>query len=265
MKLCQIKRWIFPLCILLSVGKVPAATNDPDDLEVQVLQETLAAGRGHRDKQGVRDQWDSKAHLNEKFDVYKKPISQKVRTLLKSYRLDCKGCDEQEAVAKINAFVKETKQQAEQQARRQLWLERAAALATILILGGTAYLYANGMLESVGKNGFSLGSGGASGMASGRRLEIEEQRRRAAKRKEEATLQVKEPPNWRENEEMEVWTPKQEKQFAKALVAFGGVPPKGRYTLIADKVDGKTRQECLMHHKLLQLIEKEEQYQATGG
>ena len=69
---------------------------------------------------------------------------------------------------------------------------------------------------------------------------------------------AKEAPSWRDNEEREVWTAKQEKQFEKAMISFGGVPPKARYHLIADKVDGKSRLECLMHHKLQQLIAKEQ-------
>uniref|UniRef100_A0A7S1YDK2 Uncharacterized protein n=1 Tax=Grammatophora oceanica TaxID=210454 RepID=A0A7S1YDK2_9STRA len=92
-----------------------------------------------------------------------------------------------------------------------------------------------------------------------RQQRIEEQRRLAAEKAEEraAKRAKKDPPNWRENEEKEVWTAKQEKQFAKALVSFGGVPPKARYTLIEARVDGKNRTECLMHHKLLLAKEKE--------
>ena len=44
-----------------------------------------------------------------------------------------------------------------------------------------------------------------------------------------------------------------------ALRAFKGVPPQVRYNLIAEKVDGKTKYECLIHHKLLALAMEEEE------
>lgn len=170
------------------------------------------------------------------------------------------GCDNAAAVAKINAFVLEAKRHAQQQAQQKTWLERAAVVVTVVALG-LGFLY-HTKFNTGNNKGFSLGGGGGSGgVDNARRLEIEEQRRRAAKREEDAhkaALVAKEAPSWRENEEKEVWSSKQEKQFAKALISFGGVPPKGRYHLIADKVDFKSRQECLMHHKLQQLIAKEQ-------
>ncbi|CAB9519557.1 expressed unknown protein [Seminavis robusta] len=262
MKIPRIYQWLLPLfVILLAFSASSASTEDEDE---QLLRETIAAGRGHRDEQGVRDQWASSEHLKDKFDSRRKPVSPRVRALLESYRLECKGCDESEAVAKINAFVKETKQQVEDQAKRQRWLERAAMLVTVVVLGGLAYQYSIGAFDAGGgSSGYSIGGRPSDWMGQARRLQIEEQRQRAAKKEEEAAkilaaAQAKEAPTWRENEEKEVWTAKQERQFAKALVSFGGVPPKGRYTLIANKVDDKSRQECLMHHKLLQLIAKEQ-------
>lgn len=243
--------------IIVLSGDVLASATDEFD-EDELLRETIEAGRGHRDGVGERDQWSSKDHLREasKFNTREgQPISAKIKGLLQTYRLECDGCTQAEAVAKINAFVLETKQQAERQARNQTWLERSAKVVTVMALVAAAFLYHAKMKES-GRDGNSLGGGGGP-----RRLEIEEQRRRAIKREEEAQkalLSAKEAPSWRENEEKEVWTAKQEKQFAKALISFGGVPAKGRYHLIADKVDGKTRQECLMHHKLQQLIAKEQ-------
>jgi len=284
MNLLLIQRWLVALSIVLSMGRLLVVAADgsatlsssaaassnsllendnADDLEVQVLKETIAAGRGHRDEPGIRDQWDSTEHLRQKIDT-RKPVTPKVKALLKRYGLDCESCDEKEAVAKINDFVKETKRQAEEEAKRQTWLERAAAVVTIIVLGGVAYLHSQGAFAPGGGiiNGYVIGGASNNGMSQGRRLEIEEQRRRAAKKEEEEAkllaAQAKEAPSWRENEEKEIWTPKQEKQFAQALVSFGGVPPKARYTLIADKVDDKNRQECLMHHKLLQLIAKEQ-------
>ena len=245
------------ITIIVLCGVVSASATDEID-EDELLRETIEAGRGHRDEVGERDQWSSKDHLREasKFNTREgQPISAKIKSLLQTYRLECDGCNQAEAVAKINAFVLETKQHAEQRARNKAWLEHSVKLVTVMALAAAAFLY-NAKLKESGRVGTSLGGGGDP-----RRVEIEEQRRRAAKKEEEvqkALLIAKEAPSWRENEEKEVWTAKQEKQFAKALISFGGVPAKGRYHLVADKVDGKTRQECLMHHKLQQLIAKEE-------
>ena len=64
-----------------------------------------------------------------------------------------------------------------------------------------------------------------------------------------------------QNEQKEVWTPKQEKQFQKALREFSGVPKKERYKLIAEKVQGKSRIECLTHHRMQELLAKRQQKQ----
>lgn len=236
-------------------------------LEDEVLHETLAAGRGERDHVGVRDQWESQEHLREasKFDT-RKPPSAQVKGLLRDYRLACEACDHDEAVAKINAFVLDAKRHAQAQASQQTWMERAAAVALVVFVGMAGYLLATGKWknnDTPTTTGSRLGSakGGSSLADRQRRAEIAEGRRLASMKMEEEflrTVPAKAAPTWWENEEKEVWTPQQEKQFAKALVAFGGIPPKQRYPLIADKVDDKTKQECLMHHKLQQWIAKQQ-------
>ena len=45
-------------------------------------------------------------------------------------------------------------------------------------------------------------------------------------------------PTWRDNEELEEWSPRQEKQFQKALGPLMGLPPKERWRLVAEKVEG---------------------------
>lgn len=261
------------LCLLLSTMETMSSTtgresetgskrsstltegaDDSDEEDIAVLKETIADGRGDRDDAGVRDQWSSSDHIRVQYDTRKQP-TEKILKLLRTYRLECNGCDHDEAVQKINAFVLETKRAAAQQAQRQLWLERVAWWVTVIaIFGGIGFWH-----HSTTNNGFTTVSSNG-GMGQARRVEIEEQRRRAAaKRKEEEKALLKEvPPSWIEQEQSEIWTNKQEKQFEKALKSFGGVPPKARYTLIAERVDGKSRQECLMHHKLLQLIAKEQ-------
>lgn len=271
---------LLPLLLLMTATTltVIAADENADevevemDLEEEVLHEIIADGRGERDNVGVRDQWSSTEHLREssKVDVRKgKPISAKVKGLLRDYRLECDGCDHEEAVVRINAFVLDTKRHAEQQTQHQTWLERAAMFVSVVALGTGVFLFSSGMMGSTKWNNMNIGSaaggGGSSLVDRQRRGEIAEERRRVAMKEEESAVnnadakrRTDTAPSWFDNEETEVWTPKQEKQFAKALVAFGGIPPKERYPLIAAKVDDKTKQECLMHHKLQQFIAKEQ-------
>jgi hypothetical protein len=267
--------WMMRLLLLLLITVTMTVATDEADVDVdlqgqveeEVLYETIAAGRGERDDKGVRDQWSSSEHLGEtsKYNA-KRPISAKVQKLLREYRLECDGCDHDEGVARINAFVLDTKNHAQARALNQKWLERAVLLVTVVALGTVVFLYTRGSI-SMSTITNRLGSSSAGGSGGGlvdnqRRAEIEEQRRRAAMKEEEsqraAVVANANAPTWRDHEEKEVWTPEQEKQFAKALNAFGGIPPKARYPLIADKVDDKTRLECLMHHKLQQLIAKEQ-------
>mmetsp|Transcript_47372 Transcript_47372/g.92404 ORF Transcript_47372/g.92404 Transcript_47372/m.92404 type:complete len:235 (+) Transcript_47372:107-811(+) len=223
---------------LMTATKVVA---DEVDLEEEVARETIAAGRGERETIGVRDQWASTDHLGEVFDS-RKPISAKARHLLREYRLECAGCDHYEATARINAFVRMTRRRA----RNRKWLRHASIL--IMVFVGTVFLFKAIAAETSAQRAVDDQI----------RREIEDMRRRADTEEMNQRIAAKRAPTWREIEEKEVWTPKQEKQFAKALVEFGGIPAKERYGFIADNVKDKSRQECLMHHKLLEAITKDQ-------
>lgn len=227
-----------------------------EELQRLVVEETLASGRGERDAVGVRDQWGSTEHLKQQYDARRKP-SKRVTGLLEEYRLSCEGCDHDEAVAKINAFVLDTKQGILKQQATRRFSERMFGVFAWLVVALVSAFWYKRKFQS---QGVTLGAPQDSSFAKGRRKEIERQRKRFEKTLEvERSSQkpMKRPPTWREQEQKEVWTKEQERQFSRALKAFGGVPGKARYTLIADKVDGKTRQECLMHHKLIQVCSKD--------
>jgi len=98
------------------------------------MHETIAAGRGNRDAVGLRDQWSTIQHLHAKFDSRQQDIAlpAKILGMLQNYRLKCDGCNQNEAIAKINDFVRKTKQHTEQQADRQTWLERATVGVTVV-------------------------------------------------------------------------------------------------------------------------------------
>jgi len=236
------------------------ATPDGFD-EDELVKETIAAGRGDRDDQGVRDQWESDEHLNSSFDS-RKPISPEVSRLLDAYRLTCEGCDHSQAVKKVNAYVKETKriarEEKEAQERRDA-LARKLFFALVVIVLSTAYLYREQLgLEFLLNNGKTATNETMSEaqMANIRRLRRQQVADAASKRQ-----QSQEAPSWLENEKKEIWTPKQEKQFQKALREFSGVPKKERYKLIAEKVNGKSRIECLTHHRMQELLAKRDEQQ----
>merc|ERR1712238_96337 len=224
---------------------------DIDLLEVEIVKEAIEAGRGHRDEIGVRDQWESSEHLNEgsKFDS-RKPISKDVKRLLQLYRLECKNCDHREALRKVNKFVRETKRitKLEEQRRNKndRWTHRF--LVTSIVIGlSFAYVYRTKISSIIDKISSELGSEGGggdndlSGFTEAQRLEIMRLRRQhtanaAIKRQQQETTAAI-APTWFENEKKEIWTPKKE-----------------RYKLISDKVDNKSRIECLTHHRMQELI-----------
>jgi len=264
----------------VEVGEVGVVEDNDDDididlLEVEIVKEAIEAGRGHRDEIGVRDQWESSEHLNEgsKFDS-RKPISKDVKRLLQLYRLECKNCDHREALRKVNKFVRETKRitKLEEQRRNKndRWTHRF--FVTSIVIGlSFAYVYRTKISSIIDKISSELGSEGGggdndlSGFTEAQRLEIMRLRRQhtanaAIKRQQQETAAAI-APTWFENEKKEIWTPKQEKQFLKALKEYSGIPKKERYKLISDKVDNKSRIECLTHHRMQELIKKEQQEQ----
>ena len=238
------------------------ATNDDFD-EDEIVRETIAAGRGDREEQGIRDQWASDEHLQRQFDS-RKPISAEVGRLLEAYQLSCEGCDHERAVRKVNAYVRETKrrlkEEGEARARRDSWARRIFG-ALVVIGVSTACVYRKELgLEFLFRNG-NRGSNKPEGGMSLDRAELLRRRQHAAdaasqRREREQKEQQKHQPTWLDNERKEVWTAKQEKQFQKALKEFSGVRKNERYKLIAEKVQGKSRIECLTHHRMQELLAK---------
>ena len=243
-------------------------TDNDNELEDEVMHETIATGRGDRDEVGEREEWSSSDHLREssRFDTRKgKPISSRIKRKLQYFRLECNGCDHGEAVAKINAFILDAKRQAEVQAQRQSLLAVVVQVVVgvaLCVLGYFFYIDSSTNNKKGSSTYNTLGGGGSGSDDNKRRLQIEDQRQRAAARQEQqekkAVSQRANAPTWVDIEMREDWTHKQEKQFTNAVRMYGGMAPKARYRLIADNVDDKTKQECLMHHKLQQLIAKEQ-------
>uniref|UniRef100_A0A7S4EKJ9 Myb-like domain-containing protein n=1 Tax=Pseudo-nitzschia australis TaxID=44445 RepID=A0A7S4EKJ9_9STRA len=255
-------------------------TEEDEAFDEEVLvQETIKAGRGDREEQGVRDQWVSDEHLNDRFDS-RKPISMEVRRLLKAYRLECKGCDHQKAVRTVNAYVQETKRLGKLEQQQQLERDQKDARtrrmfgALVVVLLSCAYFYKEQLSESLGQLSEQLGldttrfttttTSDFDGFSKAQRTELMRMRQQQAatqRLQQQQQQQQQVNPTWLDNEKKEVWTPKQEKQFQTALKEFFGVPKKERYRLIAEKVQGKSRIECLTHHRMQELLLKREQYQ----
>ena len=206
-----------------------------------------------------------------------------MKRLLKQYRLDCIDCDHNEAVQKVNNYVRETKRltklEKERQEKYDIWSHRI--FTAIIIIGlSLSYIYQKEILTTLlgddyetrirrmvtsGIGGGGNGNGDLSGFTEVQRTEIMRLRRQhasdAATKRQQLETNTAVQPTWLDNEKKEIWTPKQEKQFQKALREFSGVPKKERYKLIAEKVDDKSRIECLTHHRMIELLEKQQQQQ----
>uniref|UniRef100_A0A7S1FNH1 Myb-like domain-containing protein n=2 Tax=Corethron hystrix TaxID=216773 RepID=A0A7S1FNH1_9STRA len=180
----------------------------------------------------------------------RKHMSVKTKRILRNYRLECDGCSQNEATEKINAFVLETKRRA----KYQKWFGR---IVNLIFCVGAVIIFTLIFMNEKKRSGGTFGS--ADRVDDQLRSGIEDQRRKAALMEKAAEERFRAAPTWRDIEEKEVWIPKQEKQFEKALIQYGGITSsKERYDLIASRVDGKSRQECLMHHKLQQAIAKDQ-------
>jgi len=252
--------WLVCSCFLLAAETTEAS----ESTETESSFDEDELGRGDRDEQGIRDQWLSDEHLGKDglgvFDS-RKPISEDVKRLLKAYRLDCEGCDHKEAVKKVNAYNRETKRLAREEKkareRKDSW---ARKIFSALVVAGltAAYVHRKKLgLEFLLNNGKNKDDD-LRGFTEAQKANIlrlrREQAADAASKRQQAEAP---PPTWLENEKKEVWTKKQEKQFQKALNEFFGVPKKERYKLIAEKVDGKSRIECLTHHRMQDLLSKQ--------
>jgi len=268
------------------------------NLEAEVFKETLAAGRGERDTVGVRDQWSSSEHLHRKEDTRAGAprLSAKVTRALSDYGLKCQDCTQEQAVAKINAFVKAKKREAAREVAESGrskfwkvimkvfdWMKFAfLGLFAIVLLGlGTVALqvlrkpHLADAIPVIGPFFGDLfwflqkGPGKKRPVRDTSRADHLRAKREEVARAQEAASQQKDgekqAPTWRDNEEKEVWSTKQEKAYQKAVSEFQGVSGKEKWNLVAARVDGKSRQECLMHHKLLSARAAEAEGEAEGS
>mmetsp|Transcript_7388 Transcript_7388/g.8456 ORF Transcript_7388/g.8456 Transcript_7388/m.8456 type:complete len:263 (+) Transcript_7388:97-885(+) len=252
-----LQRVIFGTVVCFCViPRIVAAKNEVVFDEDALVQETIEAGRGERDEQGIRDQWQIEEHVGSTFDS-RQPISADVQRLLKAYRLTCEGCDQNKAVRTVNAYIKETKRlvkkERESRQRRDAWARKICAA---LVVVGLSYAYVHrkrlGLEELLLSNDDD--NDNFQGFTETHRANILRlQREQAA----DAAAKRHAPPTWVDNEKKEVWKPKQEKQFQKALKEFYGVNKKERYNLIAAKVVGKSRVECMLHHRMQELLEQQ--------
>lgn len=231
-----------------------SSSDNDDELIEEVFRETVNSGRGHRDEQGVRDQWGSSTHIGEsgRFDS-RRSISPDVKRLLQRYRLECPNCDHYEATSMINEFVQAAKIEQKRQAWKEQWTSRSRGIgAVVTLMCAVVCIWYVTLLPNKEPSGRPQDIV----IDEKKRLEIQELQR---EKTVTAAVQRHATPTWRDNEEKEVWSAKEEKQFQKALREFGGVPKKERYLLIAAKVPGKSRIECLTHHRIQQLKEREQQ------
>ena len=223
-----------------------------EELENAAFQETIRQSRGDRESQGVRDQWESKDGIGRKEDLRRK-MTKKTRRRLEDHGLDCKGCTNAEAIDVINDFVRREQKRIKSE---EYYADRRKKIMGFLVpFGGLVVLLMIGFLVLQG-----------TAAAVDRPRKVDDEIREAIRQTQfyaearaaaKAESLSKPAPSWRDNEELEEWTPRQEKQFRKALGPLMGLPPKERWRLVAEKVEGKDHKECASHYKLQQILEKE--------
>lgn len=223
-----------------------------EDLENAAFQETIRQSRGDREAQGVRDQWESRDGIGRKEDLRRK-MTKKTRRRLEDHGLDCKGCTNAEAIDVINDFVR--REQKRIKSEEYYADRRRKIMGFVVPFGGLVVLLMIGFLVLQ-----------ASAAAVDRPRKVDDEIREAIRQTQfyaeamaaaKAESLSKPAPTWRDNEELEEWTPRQEKQFRKALGPLMGLPPKERWRLVAEKVEGKDHKECASHFKLQQILERE--------
>ena len=223
-----------------------------EDLENAAFQETIRQSRGDRESQGVRDQWESRDGVGRKEDLRRK-MTKKTRRRLEDHGLDCKGCTNAEAIDVINDFVRREQKRIKSE---EYYAERRRKIMGFVVpFGGLVVLLMIGFLVLQG-----------TAAAVDRPRKVDDEIREAIRQTQfyaeamktaKAESLSKPAPSWRDNEELEEWTPRQEKQFQKALGPLQGLPPKERWRLVAEKVEGKNHKECASHYKLQQILERE--------
>ena len=223
-----------------------------EDLENAAFQETIRQSRGDRESQGVRDQWESRDGIGRKEDLRRK-MTKKTRRRLEDHGLDCKGCTNAEAIDVINDFVR--REQKRIKSEEYYADRRRKIMGFVVPFGGLVLLLGIGFLVLQ-----------ASAAAVDRPRKVDDEIREAIRQTQfyaeamaaaKAESLSKPAPTWRDNEEMEEWTPRQEKQFQRALGPLMGLPPKERWRLVAEKVEGKDHRECAAHYKLQQILGRE--------
>jgi len=240
--------------VAVAVATCRALTDEERDaLERETLAETLAAGRGDREEQGVRDQWLEGSGVGSRDDM-KRPISKRVLNSLRQHGLTCAGCTNEEATKVVNAFVRSEKKriaaEVAAEERRRRVLAFLVPLIGACVLGAFAYLAISSVTEQDDADFSRLDDEVRAAIR-------ESQTYAEAMAEARAAPPEKAAPTWRDREELEEWTDRQEKQFRKALGPLLGLAPKERWRLVADQVDGKTKQECAAHYKLQQILERE--------
>ena len=224
-----------------------------DELEQAAFQETVRQSRGGREEQGVRDQWVEGTGVGRKEDLQRK-MTKKTSQRLMDHGLECRGCTNAEAIEVINDFVRREQRRIQNEEhyaeRRRKFMSFFVPFTGSLLLLGISFLVLQGTAAAVDNKGARKVDDEIRDAI--RKTQFYAEAMKAAKGEA-----LKPAPTWRDNEELEEWSPRQEKQFQKALGPLMGLPPKERWRLVAEKVEDKTFKECAAHYKLQQILAAE--------
>ncbi|KAJ1458711.1 hypothetical protein M885DRAFT_586072 [Pelagophyceae sp. CCMP2097] len=227
------------------------AAAEQEALQDEAMRDVLAAGRGERDDQGVRDQWVSGAGIGSKTDTKFRAPSKRISEFLRDNMIECPfPCDHRSAVQLVQEYVETKKRNNEREALREKWVPTSkqilAGLASMLAISTALTLY------------LITGSSGSDRRGDSARDASSPLEKRYPGADLAPRIELRKPPTWRETEEKEVWTLKQLKQFETAVTNYLGVPPKERWPLVAARVDDKTFRECAQHFKLREAVKADE-------
>ena len=109
--------------VLLLVALLAGVSSgdDAEELRDEVMREVIGEGRGERDAEGKRAEWESSEHLHIKYDS-RKEMTSRVARILQINGVRCDGCTNSEALRKLAAHRDERRARGEAEARAQVWV-----------------------------------------------------------------------------------------------------------------------------------------------
>ena len=88
--------------LLALLAAASSGDESAEELRDEVMREVIGEGRGARDEEGKRAEWESTEHLKVKYDS-RKAMTSRVARILEINGVRCDGCTNSEALRKLAA------------------------------------------------------------------------------------------------------------------------------------------------------------------